>query len=152
MHVGHRVRMLFALHPEFVRSMSASHMTPPTLCSPVIQSHPCRNLCLGSLGGLLRVDLLAILVVSDSWGGSTVSAAFSRSHTHDLAVDSAGHAVLELEVHLGDGVVGEDRRVRDITCKKPKIVRDVVLLIFWTRKLFEGFAYGWRPTRPCCGS
>lgn len=35
---------------------------------------------------------------------------------HDLAVDSARDAVVELQVHLGDGVVREDRGVGDITC------------------------------------
>jgi hypothetical protein len=35
---------------------------------------------------------------------------------NDLAVDSAGDAVLQLQVHLGDGVVGENGGVRDITC------------------------------------
>ena len=35
---------------------------------------------------------------------------------NNLAVDSAGDAVLQLEVHLGDGVIGEDGGVRDITC------------------------------------
>lgn len=30
-------------------------------------------------------------------------------------MDSAGDTVLQLEVHLGDGVIGEDRGVRDIT-------------------------------------
>lgn len=34
---------------------------------------------------------------------------------NDLAVDGARNAVLQLKVHLGDGVVGEDRSVRDIT-------------------------------------
>lgn len=34
----------------------------------------------------------------------------------NLAVDGAGHAVLELQVHLGDGVFGEDRGIGDITC------------------------------------
>jgi hypothetical protein len=38
----------------------------------------------------------------------------------NLAVNSAGNAVLELQVHLGDGVVGEDRGIRDITCKTEK--------------------------------
>jgi hypothetical protein len=33
----------------------------------------------------------------------------------NLAVDGAGDAVLELEVHLGDGVFGEDGSIRDIT-------------------------------------
>jgi hypothetical protein len=35
---------------------------------------------------------------------------------HDLSVDSARDAVLELQVHLGDSVLGEDGGVRDITC------------------------------------
>jgi hypothetical protein len=34
----------------------------------------------------------------------------------DLAVDGARDAVLELEVHLGDRVLGEDGGVRDVTC------------------------------------
>lgn len=34
---------------------------------------------------------------------------------NDLAVDSAGDAVLQLEVHLGDGVLGEDGGLGDIT-------------------------------------
>ena len=34
---------------------------------------------------------------------------------NDLAVDSAGNAVLEFEVHFRDGVLGEDGRIRDIT-------------------------------------
>jgi hypothetical protein len=33
----------------------------------------------------------------------------------DLAVDSARDAVLQLEVHLGNRVLGEHRGVRDIT-------------------------------------
>jgi hypothetical protein len=39
---------------------------------------------------------------------------------NDLAVDSARDAVLQLEVHLGDSVVGEDGGVRDITYKEQK--------------------------------
>ena len=31
-------------------------------------------------------------------------------------MDSAGDAVLELEVHLGDSIFSEDTGVRDITC------------------------------------
>ena len=34
----------------------------------------------------------------------------------DLAVDGARNAVLELEVHLGHRVLGEDGGVRDVTC------------------------------------
>lgn len=36
---------------------------------------------------------------------------------NNLSVDSAGHAVLELQVHLGNGVVAEDGSIGDITCK-----------------------------------
>lgn len=35
---------------------------------------------------------------------------------NNLAVDSAGDAVLELQVHLRNGVVREDGGIRDITC------------------------------------
>ena len=35
---------------------------------------------------------------------------------NDLAVNGAGHAVLELQVHLGDSVLGEDGGIGDITC------------------------------------
>ena len=35
---------------------------------------------------------------------------------NDLAVDGARNAVLELEVHLGHRVLGEDGGVRDVTC------------------------------------
>jgi len=34
---------------------------------------------------------------------------------HNLSVNGAGDAVLELEIHLGDGVLGEDGGIRDIT-------------------------------------
>jgi hypothetical protein len=37
---------------------------------------------------------------------------------HDLSVDGARDAVLELQVHLGDSVLGEDRGIRDITCPR----------------------------------
>jgi hypothetical protein len=35
---------------------------------------------------------------------------------YDLAVDGARHTVLELQVHLGDGVLGEYGGIGDITC------------------------------------
>ena len=67
------------------------------------------HLSLSSLRGrLIRVDLLPILVVPDSRRRCSVPSAFSRSDSHDLAVNGAGDAVLELQIHLGDGVVGED--------------------------------------------
>lgn len=34
----------------------------------------------------------------------------------NLSVDGARNAVLQLQVHLGDGVLLEDGGVRDITC------------------------------------
>lgn len=36
----------------------------------------------------------------------------------NLAVNGARDTVLQLEVHLGDGVLGEDRGVRDVTCEE----------------------------------
>lgn len=42
---------------------------------------------------------------------------------NDLAVNSAGDAVLELQVHLGDGVLGEDGSIRDITCRSKNVSR-----------------------------
>lgn len=92
------------------------HSIDNLLKHPIPLTKRRKNLCLEDLGGLLlRVDLLAILVVSDSWGRGTVAAAFPRSDTDDLAVDGAGDAVLKLEIHLGDGVVGEDGGIRNIT-------------------------------------
>jgi len=67
------------------------------------------------LSGLLRVDLLAVLVVSHAWWWGTDAASFSGADTNDLAVDSAAHTVLELEVHLWDGIFREDGSIRNIT-------------------------------------
>lgn len=43
---------------------------------------------------------------------------------NDLAVNGTRDAVLQLEVHLGDGVLGEDRGVRDVTCWRRLLARD----------------------------
>ena len=48
-------------------------------------------------------------------GRQSLSKAGVECVPNNLAVDSAGDAVLQLEVHLGDGIVGEDGGVRDIT-------------------------------------
>lgn len=40
---------------------------------------------------------------------------------NNFAVDSAGNTVLQLEVHLGDGVVGEDGGIRDIACMSKSV-------------------------------
>lgn len=34
---------------------------------------------------------------------------------YDLTMDGAGYAVLEFEVHFGDGVLGKDGGIGDIT-------------------------------------
>lgn len=79
----------------------------------------------------------------------------------DLAVDGARDAVLELEVHLGDRVLSEDRGVRDVTC-----VGILSVHRFSNSSLTPAFSsslsgarilgcigstYGWRRTQPCCG-
>lgn len=94
------------------------------------------------LSGLLGSQLLAIPVVSDPRRRSTVATAFPGADTmyrsfpsvfvhsqgrfslvgslcfipDNLSVNGAGHAVLQLQVHLGHGVVGVDGSIRDITC------------------------------------
>jgi hypothetical protein len=80
---------------------------------------------------MVRVDLLSILIVADSWRRSSVSATFTGTDTAReslallfcsrnrcstkvllnvpdyLAMDGARDAVLQLEVHLGNGVFWE---------------------------------------------
>lgn len=43
----------------------------------------------------------------------------------NLAVNGTRDAVLQLEVHLGDGVLGEDRGVRDVTCEEKSVSESV---------------------------
>ena len=90
---------------------------------------------------------------------------------NDLAVDSARDAVLELEAHLGDGVLGEDGGIRYITCKMARLAHSF-WVITWPvpyrpgiqfQEIVEALAidsgilaearvtYGWQRTRPCCG-
>jgi hypothetical protein len=45
-----------------------------------------------------------------------------RGIPNDLSVDGARDAVLELEVHLGNSVLGEDGGIRDITCRYDSLV------------------------------
>lgn len=104
-------------HQSPTREFTSNSWTQKTSSGIEYHTHEECITSLQSLGSLLGVDLLAVLVVSDSWGRGAVSAAFPRSDTHNLAVNGARDAVLELEVHLGDGVVGEHRGVGDITCK-----------------------------------
>jgi hypothetical protein len=47
---------------------------------------------------------------------------------NDLAVDSAGDTVLQLEVHLGDGVLSEDGGLGDITYKLDNSLDGVLVL------------------------
>lgn len=71
----------------------------------------------------------------------------------DLAVDSAGDAVLELEVHLGDGVLGEYGGIGDITCVALVFNSPMppLLLCSVTRCERVRETYGWQRTQPCCG-
>lgn len=87
---------------------------PSRLAMPLKSPH----LCLRSLRRrLVGVDLLSILVVPDSRGWRSVPSTLSRAHAHDLAVDGARDTVLQLEVHFGHGVVGEDTGVGDVACE-----------------------------------
>lgn len=70
---------------------------------------------LNSLGSNSRVDLLSILVESDSWWGSSDSSSSSGSYTDNLGVDCARDAVVELVVKLWESILGVDRGIGDIS-------------------------------------
>lgn len=91
--------------------------TTTTPASPTSPSPPCwtGNLSLCRLGRLLRIDFLSILVETDPRGWGAITTTFSRTDTDDLAVNGAGDAVLQFEIHLGHGVFGENRGVGDVT-------------------------------------
>lgn len=69
----------------------------------------------GLSGGLIRIDLLAVLVESNPWGRGTVASSFSGADTDDLGVDGARDTILELQVHLWHDVFIEDGCFADIT-------------------------------------
>lgn len=52
----------------------------------------------------------------------------------DLAVNGARDAVLELQVHLGDGVLLEDGSIRDITCGGCQYTKKRYLICSETRE------------------
>jgi hypothetical protein len=57
-------------------------------------------------------------------------------------VNGAGDTVLQLQVHLGDGVVGKDGGVGNITCRKNDSVRDSSSKPFVTHACARGFGDG----------
>jgi len=64
-----------------------------------------KNVSVGGLSSLLRHNLLSVLVVANARWGGTVAATFARADTDNLPVDGAGHAVLQLQIHLRYGVL-----------------------------------------------
>ena len=59
-------------------------------------------------------------------------------------MDGAADAVLQFQVHLRDGVVGEDGGVGDITCKIANVLDFETFGMFWAcaglRRFPEGYA------------
>jgi hypothetical protein len=70
----------------------------------------------------------------------------------NFAVNGARDAVLQLEVHLGNGVLGEDGGIGDITCEG-EIGLATVFSNGWMKLDGNegGYPYEWQQTRPCCG-
>lgn len=61
----------------------------------------------------------------------------------DFAVDGAGDAVLQFEVHLGNGIFGKDGGVGDVTCLNVGSfsVREIVP-VFWKKLNAKPFGSG----------
>jgi len=69
----------------------------------------------GNFVVLLRHYLLAILVKTDTRRRRSVTTAYAGTNTNNLSVNGTADAVLQLKIHLWDGIFGEDRGIRDIT-------------------------------------
>jgi hypothetical protein len=104
----HSTRPILKSSPQAFSSQICHRLAAPAFARRITRTHLAISLSSSRLRRLLRIHLLAVLVIPDSWGRCSVSSAFPRPHAHDLAVDGARDAVLQFEVHFGDGVVLED--------------------------------------------
>lgn len=69
---------------------------------------------LDGLGSYSRVDLLSVLVESNTRRWSSYSSSFSGSHSNDLGVNGAGDAVVQLVVQLRESVLLIDRGIGNV--------------------------------------
>lgn len=60
------------------------------------------------------VDLLAVLVVTNTGRRETAATALARTHTHNVGVDGARNTVDHLDVQLGQRVLLVDRRLGQV--------------------------------------